>query len=136
MTDHLTDLDGDSPISAVATFDVATARPSDDLTTLAGKMRAEHVGALFVEGHEGQTAILTERDLVHAFADDYGDSAWAVDCMSRDLVCVPGSTPIADAAEMMLVADIRHIVVEREDGVLGIASVRDLIRPLVDGLAD
>ena len=106
------------------------------MTELAKKMRAEHVGALFVEGHDGQIAILTERDLVHAFADDYGDAAWAVDCMSRDLVSVPGATSIADAAEMMLVADIRHIIVEREDGTFGIASVRDLIRPLIDGLAD
>ena len=136
MTEHLTDLDGNSPISSVATFEVARADPSADLTALAKKMREEHVGALFIEGHDGKVAILTERDLVHAFADEYGDSAWAVDCMSRDIVSVPGSTSVADAAEMMLVAEIRHIVVERDDGTLGIASVRDLLRPLIDGQAD
>ncbi len=133
MNRHLGDLDGGSPTSAVTTFDPIRALPADDLTTLAQKMREAHVGALFVKDHDGRLAIISERDIVHAIADS--STAWAVDCMTRDLISVPGATPIADAAEIMLTAQIRHIAVEREDGVMGIASVRDLLRPLIDGLA-
>ena len=131
MSQHLENLDGESPTSAITTFDVIKAKPADDLKTLAQVMRDAHVSALFIEDPDGRLAIVSERDIVYAIADD--SPAWAVDCMTRDLISVPASTTIADAAEMMLVADIRHIAVEREDGVMGIASIRDLLRPLIDG---
>jgi CBS domain-containing protein len=132
MTSHdLTAIEPGSPVSAVAAFDVEYAEPSDHLSDVARKMRDQHVGALFVNQREGGVAIVTERDIVRAAADG-SDAAWAVDCMTRDLISVPASTPIADAADTLLTANIRHLAVEREDGVLGIVSIKDLLGPLVE----
>lgn len=132
MTGHdLTAIDPASPVSAVAAFDVEYAEPSDHLSDVARKMQNHHIGALFVHQREGGVAILTERDIVRSVADG-SDAAWAVDCMTRDLISVPASTSIADAADTVLTANIRHLAVEREDGVLGIASIKDLLAPLVE----
>jgi CBS domain-containing protein len=124
-------IDPDSPVSAVAAFDVEYAEPSDHLSDVARRMQNHHIGALFVRQREGGVAILTERDIVRAVADG-SDAAWAVDCMTRDLISVPADTSIADAADTVLTANIRHLAVEREDGVLGIVSIKDLLEPLVD----
>ena len=132
MTSHdLGKIDPTSPVSAVAAFDVEYAEPSDHLADVARRMRNHHVGALFVRQREGGVAILTERDIVRAVADG-SDAAWAVDCMTRDLISVSADTSIADTADTVLTANIRHIAVERDDGTLGIASIKDLLQPLVD----
>ena len=132
MTSHdLGQIDPSSPVSAVAAFDVEYAEPSDHLADVARRMRNNHVGALFVRQREGGVAILTERDIVRAVADG-SDAAWAVDCMTRDLISVSADTSIADAADTVLTANIRHLAVERDDGTLGIVSIKDLLEPLVD----
>ena len=126
------EVDANSPVAAVSTFDIETASPSDDLETLAARMARNDVGALVIEGTDGACSILTERDVVHAFAFDV--DAWAVDCMTRDVIEVASSTSIADAADTMLVAGVRHLLVRRGDGVLGITSIRDLLGPLLDSV--
>ncbi len=126
------DIGANSPISAVTAFDVATADAGDNLSSLAKTMNDNDIGALLITGHNGDIAILTERDLVRSLAED--TDAWAVDCMTRDVIIADADTSIADAAETMLVAGVRHLVIRRSDGSLGIASMRDLIGPLLDEL--
>jgi CBS domain-containing protein len=124
------DIGANSPISAVTAFDVATADAGDNLSSLAKTMNDNDIGALLITGHNGDIAILTERDLVRSLAED--TDAWAVDCMTRDVIVADSETSIADAAETMLVAGVRHLVIRRSDGSLGIASMRDLVGPLLD----
>jgi CBS domain-containing protein len=132
MTSHeRNEIDPNSPVSAVAAFDVEYAEPSDHLADVARKMRNHHIGALFVRQREGGVAILTERDIVRSVATG-SDAAWAVDCMTRDLISVKADTSIADAADTILTANIRHLAVERDDGVLGIVSIKDLLAPFVE----
>ena len=128
-------VDAESPLATISTFDVATADAGDTLAALSRQMNDNDVGALLVQGHDTDpdaVAILTERDLVRSFAED--SDAWAVDCMTRDVIIADSTMSIADAAEMMLVAGVRHLVVRRPDGALGIASMRDLFGPLLDSL--
>ena len=124
------EIGANSPIAAVTAFDVATADAGDNLSTLATIMTDNDIGALLVTGHNGDVAILTERDLVRSLAED--TDAWAVDCMTRDVIIADSDTSIADAAETMLVAGVRHLVVRKGDGSLGIASMRDVVGPLLD----
>lgn len=131
---HLDEIHADSPIASITAFDVATAHAGDDLPALARRFRAGHVGALLIPHREGGCGIVTERDVVEALADD-DDNSWAADCMTRDVISVPASMSIADAAEVLLTAGVRHLVVEHENGSLGIASMRDMIRPLLDSVS-
>jgi len=130
MSEHVSAVDAESPVAAVTAFDLETASQSDDLETLARHMNRNQVGALVVVGHDGSTSILTERDIVRAVALDA--DAWAVDVMTRDVVEVASTTTIADAADIMLVAGVRHLLVRRDDGALGITSIRDLLGPLLE----
>ncbi|MEZ5246929.1 MAG: CBS domain-containing protein [Acidimicrobiales bacterium] len=133
MSEHASKIDALSPVAAVTAFDMETASPSADLETLARHMSRNDVGALVIEDHNGEVAILTERDIVHAIAFDV--DAWAVDVMTRDVIEVASTTTIADAAETMRTAGVRHLLVRRADGALGITSIRDLLGPLVDTVA-
>ena len=130
MSEHANIIDGGSPVSAVSAFDIETASPSADLETLAKHMARNDVGALVIESHKGEMSILTERDIVHAVAFDV--DAWAVDVMTRDVIEVKSTTTIADAAQTMLTAGVRHLLVRREDGAIGITSIRDLVGPLLE----
>ena len=132
---HLNEVDADSPIAAITAFDVATAEAGDDLPRLARRFRANDVGALLIPRRDGSCGIVTERDVVDALADD-DDNSWAADCMTRDVIAVPSTMSIADAAEVLLTAGVRHLVVEHENGSLGVASMRDMLRPLLDSADD
>ncbi len=132
MSEPAPAIDATCPVASVTAFDMEMASQSDDLETLARHMDRSSVGALVVGGHEGATSIVTERDIVRAVATD--PAAWAIDVMTRDVVEVASTTPIADAADTMLVAGVRHLLVRREDGALGITSIRDLLGPLLDSV--
>ena len=133
MSEHTSIIDSESPVAAVASFDIETASPSDDLETLARHMARNDVGALVIESSNGEQSILTDRDIVHAIAFDV--DAWAVDVMTRDVIEVASTTSIADAAETMRTAGVRHLLVRQADGTLGITSIRDLLGPLLDTVA-
>lgn len=132
MSQNLNTVGGSSPVAAVTAFAIESASPSDDVQTLARQMADRGVGALLVQGHAGELSIVTERDIVHAVAS--GDHAWAVDVMTRDVIEVASTTTIADAAETMRVAGVRHLLVRRDDDAVGIASIRDLLGPLLDSI--
>jgi predicted transcriptional regulator len=130
MSENTSNIDAESPVAAVTAFDIETASPSAELETLARQMARNDVGALVIQSHDGEVAILTERDIMHAVAFDI--DAWAVDVMTRDVIEVASTTTIADAAETMRTAGVRHLLVRRADGKLGITSIRDLLGPLLD----
>lgn len=131
MTAHLDRLDRWSPVGAVTTFDPVAAVPADDITELARLMTEVDCGSLIVRGPDGRASIVTERDVVRAVAGG-ATAAWAADVMSRDLIKVPADLSIADAAATMLEAGIRHLVVERADGELGVTSIRDMVDALLE----
>ncbi|MDQ1502781.1 MAG: hypothetical protein QOD57_508, partial [Actinomycetota bacterium] len=79
--------------------------------------------------------ILSERDIVAALALGADpDEATAARGMSSDVVSVRPGDVVYDAAVDMLDLGIRHVPVLDERGaVLGMVSVRDLLRPLLMG---
>jgi CBS domain-containing protein len=131
VTAHLDRLDRWSPVGAVTTFDPLTAVPADDMTELAQLMTDIDCGSLIVHGPDARTSIVTERDIVRAVAGG-ATEARAADLMSRGAVTVSADLTIGEAAAIMLEVGIRHLVVERLDGELGITSIRDLVSALLD----
>ena len=115
----------------MATFDVEYAEPSDHLSDVARKMRNQHVGALFVRQREGGVAILTERDIVRAVADG---SRRGVGRRLHDPRPDLGARRHADRRRGRHAAHRQHPPHRRGtgDGALGIASIKDLLAPLVE----
>ncbi|MFQ5557147.1 MAG: CBS domain-containing protein [Acidimicrobiales bacterium] len=130
---HHTDsrIDRNSPVSAVTSFAPVLAAPHDDLHELARLMTEAGCGSLIVRGRGDDYAIVTERDVLWALAGG-SDVGWAVELMSRDVICVPADTTIAEAAATMIEAGVRHLAVSRDDGEIGVTSMRDLIEPLLE----
>lgn len=130
MASQLARIDRTSPVSAVTRFTPHVALAADDVTELARLMVEGDCGSLIVHDSDGNTCIVTERDLVHAVAaGDLGVGASSL--MSDGAVTVASDVSIADAAAAMLEAGVRHLVVDRGDGGLGVTSIRDVVEALL-----
>lgn len=122
----------DEPVRSIATHGLVTGRRADTLRGLAQGMIDNGVSALVIEERSGELAIVTERDIVAALSDGADpDTEWAVDVMTRDIIHVEPDASIADVAELMLRANIRHVLVRGDGDTPGVVSVRDLLDPLL-----
>jgi CBS domain-containing protein len=108
--------------------------PSDaTLRDAAGRLHADTIGALAVEGEHGLAGVFTERDLVDAVARRVDlDVARVADHLSRPVISARPEDTLLDVALQMLDAGTRHIpVVDDLDRPQAMVSLRDLLRPLV-----
>ncbi len=97
-------------------------------------MRDQHVGALLVLGEDGSpVGIFTERDVMLRVVVPRLDPETEVIAthMTRDLFSVSPERTLSDAAQEMQKRHIRHLPVIRGTTVLGLLSLRDLLRELL-----
>ena len=105
-----------------------TVDATDTVREVAEQMTANDIGLVVVAGEGRLKGVVSERDLVRAIAEDVDpDDERAADIMSVDVVSAAASTPISDAADMMIEGGVRHLPVVEEDHVIGVVSMRDLI---------
>ena len=109
---------------------VVTIGPMHTLREAARVMSARNVGAAVVlDGDTSGTGILTERDLLHAIGGGQDpDQERVGDHLTSDLVFATPDMPIEEAARLMIGGGFRHLVVLQGDDVVGIVSVRDVVR--------
>ena len=104
----------------------------DEKTTLreaARTLRDADIGTLAVEDEEAVAGIVSERDVTRALADGADpDEVWVADVMSREPRYATGGDQVSTALDVMLVAGIRHLPVLEEGELVGIVSMRDLVR--------
>lgn len=123
---------GEDPVSLLMSPAVATVEPTATLRAAADAMAADGLGLLVVAGANGSSGVLSERDIVVAIADELDlDDERVRDHCADDIVGVDEAATITDAARTMADAQIRHVAVTREGAVVGIVSVRDVLRALV-----
>ncbi len=109
---------------------VVTVGPDHTLREAAQRMTAAEVGAAVVLDPEGEgPGILTERDLLHACGrgDDL-DSEHVGSHMAQRLTYAAAEWPLEKAAEEMVRGRFRHVVVLDGSEVVGILSMRDIVR--------
>jgi signal-transduction protein with cAMP-binding, CBS, and nucleotidyltransferase domain len=125
-------------IDEVAHHDPVIVAPQMTLREVAAVMDRHGIGAVIVGTTKQAVGILSERDIVGALASGVDpDESQAAGAMSHDVVSVRPGDPIYDAAIDMLDLGFRHVPVLDDRGtVLGMVSVRDLIRPLLMGALD
>jgi CBS domain-containing protein len=79
-------------------------------------------------------AVITERDLLRAIANGMDvDQETVGEHMTGQLVTAAPSWPLSDAADLMVKHGIRHVLVFDDAELVGILSMRDVVR--VQGLA-
>lgn len=119
------------PHSSLATLIPRAAlaiSPSCTLADAAETMRAEGVSALVIGDHSG---IVTERDLARAVAAGLANDEPVERSATRHPLVVPGATTVVAAAGLMLNEHVRHLLVELDDGTIGVVSIRDLMAVLL-----
>ena len=128
MTVHIAD-----PVGSLAGRPPVFVDADATLRAVARTLWSESIGALVVGNARHPLGVISERDVVTELAQGADpDSRTARDAMTSYLVSARREDPISDAAAQMLDDVIRHMPVVDEDGrVVGMVSVRDLIRPLL-----
>jgi signal-transduction protein with cAMP-binding, CBS, and nucleotidyltransferase domain len=107
-----------------------TVRPDDSLLVVAQRLRDARVGAMLVADRGDYVGIVSEADLVRKAR---ANGAPAEQVLARAVMSTPVMTiDIAqsahDASDLMAERGIRHLVITEEGRVVGMISVRDLLR--------
>jgi CBS domain-containing protein len=107
-----------------------TVRPDDSLLTAAQHMRDGRVGALLVLDQDRFIGVVSEADLVRkAMANGYrADEVLVRSVMSTPVVMIDIGRSAHDASDLMAEHGIRHLAVSEEGAIVGMISVRDLLR--------
>jgi CBS domain-containing protein len=98
------------------------------LAEAARKMVSRGVGAVVVLEGERLSGILTERDVLNAVAAGFREDAKVSEWMTRHPETVESSDSTDHAAALMIHGGFRHLPVVDADEVVGILSIRDLMR--------
>lgn len=109
---------------------VLTIGPHHTLREASAQMAARNVGAaVVIDPDTSGLGILTERDvLVAVGAGQDPDRERACDHLTSDLVFAAPEWTLDQAAEAMVRGGFRHLVVLRDSDVVGMVSVRDIVR--------
>jgi CBS domain-containing protein len=102
------------------------------LTEAASTMDARRVGAALVMNGEHLSGILTERDILHAVATGQVEGTKVGAWMTHDPETVAPEERPGHAAAIMLHGGFRHLPVVDGDKPVGILSIRDLMRLVID----
>jgi CBS domain-containing protein len=106
--------------------------PGLPLTEVAQRMVARDVGAALVVEGERLVGILTERDVLRAAAAGIDAETTVADWMTRDPETMEPDEPIRQAAVLMIHGGFRHMPIVEGERVVGMLSIRDLMRVVLE----
>ena len=116
-------------IEEIMTNDVFTTSKDAVVSEVAGSMLKGRFGSAVVMDGSWVSGIFTERDVLRAAASGRDlASARVVDWMTSDPVTVEGGMDADEAAELMMSNGFRHLPVVEGQTLLGIVSLRDVLR--------
>jgi CBS domain-containing protein len=106
--------------------------PGLPLIEVADRMVARDVGAVLVLEDERLVGILTERDILRAVAGGLDEGTVVADWMTRDPETMEPDEPIRQAAVLMIHGGFRHLPIVEGERVVGMLSIRDLMRVVLE----
>src|SRR5436305_2328489 len=117
-------------VSDAMSTEVLAIGPTHTLREAATRMSARKVGAaVVIDGDQNQPGILTERDILDALAQGQDvDGERVQDHLTSDIVVAAPDWPLEKAAAAMVGGGVRHLVVCRGSEIVGMLSVRDIVR--------
>ncbi len=105
-----------------------SVEPGETITEVAQRMVERNVGAVLVLDGGRPVGIMTERDLMRAVARGLHGDAVVADYMTKDPETIGPDDTTQHAAVLMIHGGFRHLPVVEGDDVVGILSIRDLMR--------
>lgn len=118
------------PLSVLMRRKIEKIDREDSLLTAATHMANQRIGALLVTQAGAVTGIVTERDLVQkAMAQNQDPGQVRVgSLMTQSIIDIDINRTVHDASDLMAKKGIRHLPVTENHTIVGILSVRDLIK--------
>ena len=115
--------------------DLLSVLPGDSLSEVAQRMVDRDVGAVLVMDGSELAGILTERDVLRAVAAGIEEKTVVSDWMTRDPDTMAPDDTTQQAAVLMIHGGFRHMPLVEGDEVVGMLSIRDLMRVVLDNAA-
>jgi len=119
-------------VGEVMTRSLLTVDPTTGLAEAAERMNDRGVGAALVLSGDTVSGILTERDVLRAVATGRVEGTLVAAWMTRDPEIVDASESTGHAAAIMIHGGFRHLPVVDGGKPVGIVSIRDLMRVVVE----
>ena len=118
------------PLAIMMNRTVREIQANATLRDAARRMREVRVGALLVEDDGRLVGIVSETDLVRkGMAEGRDPNQEKVSgIMSSPIITIDIDRPAGDASDLMSEKGIRHLAVTDSGKIVGILSVRDLLR--------
>jgi CBS domain-containing protein len=111
--------------------EVISVKADSSLEEAARTLDQKRIGAVVALGEGGNiVGVLSERDIVRHVARS-GASALEMrvgDAMTRDVISIESATKIEDAMQLMTDRRIRHLPVFRNERLVGVVSIGDLVK--------
>jgi CBS domain-containing protein len=120
------------------TRNVVTAGPEEALAGIALRMQEHNVGTVVLVEDGRPVGIITDRDLALALgARGLSPRAPVREVMTRHVLAVPEDTGVFTATRFIQDRKVRRLpVVDREDRLVGLVSLDDLLRWLARELSN
>jgi CBS domain-containing protein len=118
-------------VSEIMTPDVLGLDPATSLVEAARRMNERRVGAVVVTEGNRLVGIVTERDILRAVATGGVDRPVA-EAMTHSPETIGPDESAGQAAALMIHGGFRHLPVVDGGDVVGMVSIRDLVRVSVD----
>jgi CBS domain-containing protein len=117
-------------VSDGMTKEIITVGPGHTIRAAARLMANRGVGAAIVVDPESPgLAIITERDILHSMGNgEDPDKELVADHETSDVIFALPDWSLEEAAEKMLRGGFRHLIVTEGPEVVGLISVRDIVR--------
>jgi CBS domain-containing protein len=118
------------PLAVMMNKNMRTIQTEGTLLEAARLMRELQVGALLVEENGHLVGVISETDLVRkAMAEgrEIGQEKVRT-IMSSPIITIDIDRPASDASDLMSEKGIRHLAVTDSGKIVGVISVRDLLR--------
>jgi len=124
-------------ISAIMATDLATVGPEYNVADVASVMDARGIGSVIVLEDDRVLGILTERDILKVIGggEDPKNVA-AHEALTDDLITIRPDATVEDAAREMVNAKVRHLPVISDEGLIGMVSMRDLVRWSIQDMSE
>jgi citrate synthase len=129
-------MDSASDLAALASTPAITAEGTEPLSTAIERMHRHRVGSVVVLNGDEVAGIVTERDILRATSDHVAVSTPIREVMTTPVDTLRQTTSLSEALDMMRERGYRHVPVVNGSALVGVVSLRDLMRVASIGATD
>lgn len=115
-------------------YEVWSVGPDSTVLEALKVMADKDVGAVLVQDANGLLGVLSERDYARkvVLAGRSSRESPVREVMTTDLVCVTPDRSVEDCMALMTDRRLRHLPVVDRDTVIGVVSIGDLVKAVID----